>query len=59
MFNAVKNLVYNFTERDVSKQVVYSVPSDYITSPDSMFYKEMEVIVQTELDYLYRYKTTK
>ncbi|RCX21094.1 hypothetical protein DFR58_101304 [Anaerobacterium chartisolvens] len=49
----VKDLVYKSIERDVSRWAVYGVrPSNYITAPESMFYKENEDIVETELDYL-------
>lgn len=49
----VKQLVYNAIERDTSKWAYYGKrPSNFITSPDSIFYKDNEEIVQKELDYL-------
>jgi hypothetical protein len=49
----VKKLVYNTIERDISKWAYYGVrPSNYITAPNSIFYKDNEDIVQKELDYL-------
>jgi hypothetical protein len=46
-------LVYNSIERDTSKWAHYSVrPSDYIDSPESIFYKDNEDIVTRELDYI-------
>jgi hypothetical protein len=46
-------LVSDSIERDPSKWVRYSVrPSNYITSPESIFYKDNEDIVSKELDYL-------
>lgn len=53
LYGTVKNLVCNSIVRDVSKWASYGVrPSNYITSPGSMFYRENEDIVQTELDFL-------
>ena len=47
------NLVYASIERDTSKWVNYTVrPSDYICSPESIFYKGNEDIVSKELDYI-------
>ncbi|MDT8717675.1 hypothetical protein IAI10_13470 [Clostridium sp. 19966] len=49
----VKNLVFTSIERDTSKWSFYGVrPSNYITSPDNIFYKDNKDIVQKELDYL-------
>jgi hypothetical protein len=49
----VKKLVYGSIERDISKWVHYSRrPTDYINSPESIFYKDNEDIVLKELDYL-------
>jgi hypothetical protein len=49
----VKELVHASIERDTSKWVYYSRrPSDYINSPESIFYKDNEDIVLKELDYL-------
>jgi hypothetical protein len=49
----VKKLVHTSIERDTSKWVHYSRrPSDYIYSPESIFYKDNEDIVIKELDYL-------
>lgn len=46
-------LVYESIERDTSKWVHYTVrPSEYILSPESVFYKENKDIVLQELDYL-------
>lgn len=46
-------IVYDSIERDTSKWVHYSVrPSDYISSPESIFYKDNEDIVSRELDYI-------
>ncbi|SHO44432.1 hypothetical protein [Anaerocolumna xylanovorans] len=51
--DVVKGLVYNSIERDTSKWSSYGVrPSNYITTPDSIYYKDNEDIVQKELDYL-------
>lgn len=53
LLQTVKKSVFDSIERDTSKWVYYGVrPSNYITSPDSTFYKDNEVIVQRELDYL-------
>lgn len=53
MQDTVKNLVYHSIERDTVKWSSYGVrPSNYITSPDSIFYPGNEDILQTELDYL-------
>ncbi|WP_024831327.1 hypothetical protein [Ruminiclostridium josui] len=49
----VKKLVYNFIERDTSKWIYYNKrPSDYINSPESIFYKDNQDIIAKELDYL-------
>ena len=49
----IKKLVHNSIERDTAKWLYYTRrPSDYIKSPDSIFYEENKDIVQTELDYL-------
>lgn len=46
-------LVNNSIVRDTSKWVHYSVrPSEYINSPESIFYKDNEDIVSVELDYI-------
>ena len=46
-------LVYDSIERDTSKWAHYSVrPSDYIGSPESIFYKDNEDILSKELDYI-------
>lgn len=46
-------LVHDSIERDTSKWVNYTVrPSEYISSPESSFYKGNEDIVSTELDYI-------
>lgn len=53
LLNIVKRLVSGSIEKDTSKWAFYGVrPSNYITSPDSIFYKENEDIVLKELDYL-------
>ncbi len=53
LIEKVSNLVYNSIERDTSKWIYYSRrPSDYITSPESIFYKDNEDILLKELDYL-------
>lgn len=45
--------VYDSIERDTSKWIHYSArPSEYIFSPESIFYKDNEDIVCKELDYL-------
>lgn len=50
---ALTRLVSGSIERDNTKWAFYSVrPSDYITSPESIFYRGNEEIVDTELDYL-------
>lgn len=50
---ALHGQVHDSIERDTSKWVFYGVrPSNYIKSPESIFYKENEDIVQKELDYL-------
>ncbi len=49
----VKKLVNDSIERDTSQWVYYTRrPSDYINSPESIFYKDNEDIVTKELDYL-------
>lgn len=49
----VKQLVYDSIERDTSQWVYYTRrPSDYINSPESIFYKDNEDIITKELDYL-------
>ncbi len=49
----VKKLVYDAIERDTTKWANYSRrPSDYIGSPESIFYKDNQDIITTELDYL-------
>lgn len=49
----VSRLAHDSIERDTSKWCYYGVrPSNYITSPNSIFYAENEDIVQAELDYL-------
>ncbi len=49
----VKKLVYNSIERDTSKWLYYTRrPSDYINSPESIFYKDNQDIITKELDYL-------
>lgn len=46
-------LVNDSIERDITKWPFYTRrPSDYIHSPESIFYKENEQILNTELDYL-------
>lgn len=46
-------LVHDSIERDTSKWSQYSVrPSNYINSPESIFYKGNEDIVSKELDYI-------
>ncbi len=46
-------LVHESIERDTAKWVRYSRrPSDYIVSPESIFYKDNEDIVLRELDYI-------
>jgi hypothetical protein len=53
LMNIVNGLVSGSIERDTSKWAFYGVrPSNYITSPDSIFYKDNEDIVLKELDYL-------
>lgn len=49
----LKKLVRDSIERDTEKWTSYSVrPSNYIVSPESIFYKDNEDIVFKELDYL-------
>jgi len=49
----VKKLAYDAIERDTSKWAYYSRrPSDYIYSPESIFYKDNQEIIAKELDYL-------
>ncbi|HEX2944361.1 MAG TPA: hypothetical protein VHT96_00210 [Clostridia bacterium] len=49
----INRLVTDSIERDTSKWAFYGVrPSNYIKSPDSIYYKENEDIMQKELDYL-------
>ena len=49
----IKKLVHNSIERDTTKWLYYTRrPSDYIKSPDSIFYEENKDMVQTELEYL-------
>ncbi len=51
--NTVKQLVNASIERDASKWAYYGkTPSDFITSPDSEFYKDNEEIILRELDYI-------
>lgn len=53
LLQTVKKSVFDSIERDTSKWVYYGVrPSNYINSPDSIFYRDNEDIVQRELDYL-------
>jgi hypothetical protein len=53
LFPIVRNLVHDSIERDTSKWIYYGVrPSNYITSPDNLFYQGNEDIVLQELDYL-------
>lgn len=48
-----RKLVRESIERDTSKWAYYTRrPSDYITSPDSIYYKDNADIVEKELDYL-------
>lgn len=49
----VKKLMYDSIERDMSKWQYYvASPSRYINSPNSIWYKDNEDILQKELDYL-------
>ena len=49
----LKKAVHDSIERDMSKWIYYSVrPSQYISSPESRFYKDNEDIVSSELDYI-------
>lgn len=49
----LKELVHESIVRDTKKWISYSVrPSDYITNPESIFYKDNEDIVSQELDYI-------
>ena len=49
----LSKMVYDSIERDTSKWDNYSVrPSDYIVSPESVFYKDNEDIVSRELDFI-------
>lgn len=49
----IKKLVHDSIERDTSKWVYYTRrPSDYINSPESIFYQDNGEIVAKELDYL-------
>jgi hypothetical protein len=53
LLERLSKLVYNSIERDISKWIHYSVrPSEYISSTESIFYKENEDIVSKELDYI-------
>lgn len=59
LLSTVKKLVYNTIEKDTSKWAYYGVrPSNYITGPNSIFYKDNEDIVQKELDYLIETRPT-
>ena len=49
----LKKLVNDAIERDISKWAYYGkIPSSFISSPDSEFYKDNEEIMQKELDYI-------
>ena len=49
----LSKMVYDSIERDTPKWVNYTVrPSDYIVSPESIFYKDNEDIVSIELEYI-------
>lgn len=49
----LQKLVFDSIERDTGKWPFYGVrPSNYINSPNSIYYKQNEDIVQKELDYL-------
>jgi hypothetical protein len=49
----VRELVKSSIGRDTSKWEFYGVrPSNYITSPDSIYFDDNRDIVETELDYL-------
>ncbi len=49
----IKKLVNKTIERDTTKWVYYTRrPSDYIKSPDSIFYEDNKDTLQKELDYL-------
>jgi len=53
LIEKLKKLVNDSIVRDTEKWVNYSVrPSNYITSPESIFYKDNEDIVSRELDYI-------
>lgn len=53
VLECVRNLVKSSIVRDTSKWEYYGVrPSNYITSPDSVYYEDNRDIVETELDYL-------
>jgi len=53
----VKKLVYNAIERDSSKWAYYGkTPSSFISSPESIYYKENEEIMQKELDYIIEHR---
>lgn len=52
--NTLHERVYNAIERDTSKWASYGCrPSNLINSPNSIFYKDNEEIIQKELDYLF------
>lgn len=53
LLERLRKLVHDSIERDISKWILYSVrPSNYIDSPESIFYKDNEEIVTKELDYI-------
>lgn len=54
----LKNMVDDAIERDPGKWPVYSMrPSMYISSPESVFYKGNEEIVEKELEYILESRT--
>lgn len=53
LLNTVRNLVSHSIQKDTSQWLYYGVmPSNYITSPVSPYYRDNEDIVQKELDFL-------
>jgi hypothetical protein len=53
ILSIVKKLVYDSIERDISKWEFYGKrPSNFVRSPESVFFIENEDIVMKELDYL-------
>lgn len=53
LLEKIKTLINNSIEKDIAKWEIYGVrPSNYIDSPNSIFYQDNKEIVEQELDYL-------